>query len=269
MKVKLRLDKESLKTFFVGNVEKIVFGLIVIGCGVIIFTGGKAFKEPLPTPNDLQALAGRAEANVEGTVRGQVPLVPGMQADRLHGPCRAQRRPGQGRGLPAAQHLEHARCSRRRFRATSPRSIPCRTCGRSSAAARSPVRRPAAGSAPAAMSAASVGSWSPAQSPTRNNSTNTIAVFKPAVAYDPRADVPVYKGYAIERAEVGSGTELEWKEIDVDAARKRAVFLGNPLADTLEQKYLDPTLVFPLPPLATQTMGPGGPAPGHHRPRLR
>lgn len=249
MKLKLRFDKDSLKAFFLGNVEKIIFGAIVIGCGVIIFAGGKVFKDPLKTPKALQDLAKKAEDNVLATLPRNnddfrackvidYTAIAGRSEDRVEEKSYPQPRPW----LPLLFEPKIKREQPKVFTVQNLRAV----------VGRGPLNRQSAtgGGVRGFRWVVVTGAI-----PVKKQLDEYVRVFEPAVQYEAKADVPKYAGYVIERAEIGSAQELEWKEIDVKAAKNRAANLGPPQTDTLEAKYTSSIMTFPLLPLVGRYWG--------------
>jgi hypothetical protein len=266
VKVKMRFDKESLKAFFLGNVEKIVFGAILIGCGLMIyFSGRKTFTDPLPAPKTLQDLTSQADSNVKNTIPAKCPLyqdlkvtdytaVAGRSEDRVEEKSYPMPTPWNGPVFDAKILRDDPAI----FAVQNLRAV----------FGRGPFTRQGG-----AAGGANVYGYRwiviTGAIPVKKQLDEYLRVFQPAVHYDSRADVPQDRrntptgdpdvGYVIERAEVGSrsaGQEVEWKAIDVKTALKRAAYIGNPLPDTLPAKFINAELVFPLPPLATKQWGP-------------
>jgi hypothetical protein len=254
VKLKLRFDKESLQAFFLGNVEKIVFAAILIGCVLMIyFSGRKTFTGTLPTAKELQDSAKRAEENVENTSPRNCSLYQECKETDYTVLAGSSKDPVDEK-LYAQPNIWNTPVFDAKILRDSPKVFGVQNL------------RAVFGRGPFTLPASGGGSGSEVRGrrwivvtgsvPYKKQLDEYDRVFQPAVAYDPKADVPAYKGYVIERAEVGAGEKLEWQAIDVEAALKKAKFLGNPLTDTLEGKYLDPALVFPLPPLAGKQWGP-------------
>jgi hypothetical protein len=78
--------------------------------------------------------------------------------------------------------------------------------------------------------------------------------FRDAEFYQPQYDTPAYFGYVIERAEISSdGGPPQWKRVEVVSERKMMEMTknwgGNEIPPLIDQRYYDPLLTFPLPPL--------------------
>ena len=73
-----------------------------------------------------------------------------------------------------------------------------------------------------------------------------------STAYDSSRDVPSYKGYQVERAEVTSEGTGEWKRIasvNADGLMKKAETYPFPSAELISRRYTHLLLTHPLPPL--------------------
>lgn len=94
--------------------------------------------------------------------------------------------------------------------------------------------------------------------------------------YDPMRDFPRYVGYIVERSEVVRGQELSWQRVPVcvkagnaELAKATNVTLNamtklyesaalnwaGQITDVVDDRYLDPLLSFPLPPIAGRDWG--------------
>jgi len=257
MKLKVSLDKEALKIYFLDHVEKIVFGVIVLCFGLIVYeaVGRETFEQE---PQDLAMAATNAEAHwqkghlpeeavkhrpypeIAQTNIQRIPFGPYTWTNVLHRGFEEK----EQRGIPPLLNV-------RELVATGGRAA------LDVAARRMGGDRGAARSGPRGFRYVVVTGLIPK----KEQEFLYEEYFVERVQYNPERDVPRYLWFAIERAEV-QGTEepaeADFAPLDLARALATAKLWGGRGArgaSLVEQKYLHPRLTFPLPPRVSGTWG--------------
>ncbi len=65
MKVKLNLDKNAIKNFFIDHTEKVVFGLVLLGVVLIVYSAVSGREKTDKNPEDLLAKVNAAKTGIE------------------------------------------------------------------------------------------------------------------------------------------------------------------------------------------------------------
>ena len=259
MKMKISVDQAAVRAFFLDHVEKIVFGAIVLCFGLIVYKamGRDTFETE---PDDLINAARNAEDHCE---EGE--LDPKVVEHRVYTeiaknnsrpiPFQPYRWPipydpdivpiKRPRGTPPLVNVRELRAVGGRVAL----NLPAQRAAKDPALARGGPR----GFRYAVLTGLI---------PKKEQERLYTDYFMDRMEYNPERDVPQYLWYAVERAEV-TGTEAPAEADFAPLDLNRAVALSKlwrargvaRTAAAVDQKYLHPSLTFPLPPRVSGSWG--------------
>lgn len=265
MKVQLSLDKQTIRDFFLQHMEKIGFGVVVVGFLLIVFKahGRGSFDR---SPQDLIANANNAEKHWKGTpADAELQTIDyNEKVDQIKEDVKASDYPQTTLWSPPL------------FEERGKRGIPpllsvqkLRGQGGMGAFNMKSERAPLAatqddGSRSTFTSQASFSTrgqrWIVLTGlvPVQEQRTEYELYFMDRQEYDPQNDVPEYIYFRIERAEVslrsGAG-QLSWTPLNVrDALSIRQQWNGQG-EEVVDLFYLEKALTFPLGPLVGREWG--------------
>lgn len=248
MKVKLSLDKNTIQTFFLDNVEKIVLGGVVICFLLMVYSsfGRDRFKQ---SPKDLLDSANNAERHwkeetkVDDNDDFKKCVVTDYQIIASKGQQKVREEPYAHKVLwnkPLFPKLP--------LRPEPPRLAVEELIASSG---RGPFMKGSGAAAPAAGGAGADRAGAPVKGyrwvglvgaiPLKKQSDAFKKAFDGCRVANPQGNTPYYRLFYVQRAEVtGRGADnLKWVDIDLEEVRKTLQGLAKGQADPLDAKFQD------------------------------
>jgi len=259
MKLKIRLDSNTLKQFFLDHVEKVLFGLVVL-C-FLLFVYRAVARDTLPwQPDFLVQESQAAKQNVEST-----------KAEPLPVPNYSKMAEGILTPIPEADYVFKTPWDPLKFAENRRREYPelyplkdLRAAAGSGAFAMAPDDEQEEMEM-MAMRATRGRRWVVLTALIDHLKQKQAydAAFQDAVQWDPQRDYPDYVAFKVERAEVDprvQTAELAWAPIPAREMLAQQDFWLQPGSEAVDPVYLPPprgswSLAFPLGPLQNRAWG--------------
>jgi hypothetical protein len=288
MKFKISFNKNTIANFFIQHLEKVVFGIFIV-IVMAIFYGVIMKRDKMDnTPQDLNNLANSAQRKLEqqGSDRDtpqslntpdykkiadkiaafnskkNIDIEPYQYDTAWDKPLFGQKGP---RDQPKLYEVQDLRGSAEfgAFKVEVAKSADSTaSAGRVAGTGGGTVRARTAGGGGGATTSGSeiVGKcWVVLTGlvPIDEQTTAYKRTFRDAVSYDPASDVPVYRGYWVDRAEITSPNDVKnpkWTKTFVSSVAEKEARKEwtQQRADVVLDRYIDPTLTFPLGPLVNR-----------------
>jgi hypothetical protein len=252
--MKMKLDKDVIKEFFIDNVEKMIFG-VVIAC-FLVLTVKAALRRGYPkAPKDLEAACSTVEQKIQNA-KGELPditrqikpydtIVQGLIKIRSDAAAQEKFYELPSRFDPDPFHKRPPR--------GEPGLLPVAELRATAGMGTLTVMKPAAGGGKP-VPAIHGQRWVVlvAKVPVAEQAAEFQRCFRDANYQRPKTDVPQYSGFVVQRAEVpdsGDTRNLKWTTQFTSAREMenaKAKF-GEPGPDVVESRYTRPKMTFPLP----------------------
>ncbi len=265
-KPKINIDKDAIREFFVEHVEKIVFGVVVIGFVLIVLQA--LYQKPYDkAPKQLQERAQAAQNHIRNcratdpniAVEDYVAAVQRI----VDAPIQAEAYRHETYWSPPNESSQLPRGIPQLFAVNELRAVP----GRSPITVKRIENIPGPPGRPQRTRTVSARQgiyWVVVTGmvPTGQQLAEYAAHFTDRQEYDSSRDVPVYANYYIERAEAADATpadQLAWSRLDVAWTRNKInevirarVGAGRNAGDSVDEQFRDDNLTMPPIPLAGQ-----------------
>jgi len=256
VKIKLNLDKDTLQQALFDHVEKIVLG--GVGVCFLLFAYGAATRDSFPeTPENLSLAALAARAHIQGTDPKDVGEV--VEPFRQYTEIVEQIRNPVSEALIEVAVVPHPPLALTAGPAPPPPLFAVEGLlgapGRGAFLRSSRVSR---GIARAGSQETEGRRWVVLTGlvPAHKQQEAYQQTFQNSEWFNPATDIPQYVGYRVERAEVTpDGATSQWVKLDVAQAVREAASWSNTLDDTIDPRFINERLTFPLGPLASGRWG--------------